>query len=74
MLERWLQSDQIQKGSVVLVSNQVRLVVLSTLYLRTLQCGGFLWEEVLVELHSGKLERRGRKLKTTDCFYYPSKL
>lgn len=48
MLETWLQSDQIQKGSVVLVSNQVCLAVLSSVFRERFTCEcfsseGFFW-------------------------------
>lgn len=41
MLETWLQSDQIQKGSVVLVSNQVCLAVLSSVFREHFTCESF---------------------------------
>lgn len=69
MLETWLQSDQIQKGSVVLVSNQVCLAVLSLVFREHFTCECFSAEvflgggEVLVELHSGKMEWKGRRVK-----------
>lgn len=41
MLETWLQSDQIQKGSVVLVSNQVCLAALSSVFREHFTCECF---------------------------------